>query len=345
MDSLVFLERVAKAKPQPVYVLHGDERFLKRRVLDALRTLALGADDAFGPSVFAGDKVAYSAVAGELATLPFLSPRRLVVVENADTFVTRERPKLEKYVAAPPATGVLVLDVQTWPANTRLAKLVPDEATVVCKPPAESRLPEWCVQWCAARHGKQLTAAAARLLVELVGAEMGRLDQELEKLAVYVGDAKRVGEEDVDTLVGASRAETTWKVFDLIGDGKAGEALALVDRLFEQGEDPFRLLGAFSMQLRRLAQAARLTAQGAALPAALEQVGVPPFGRAGAEKQMRWLGRRRLNRLYEWLLQTDLGLKGMSQLPPRTLLERLVVQLARPPAAARPAGRAGTGLR
>ena len=337
MDSLAFLERVGKAKPQPVYALHGDERFLKRRVLDALRALALGADDAFGPSVFAGDRAVYSAVAGELATLPFLSPRRLVVVEDADAFVTRERPKLEKYVAAPSATGVLVLDVQSWPANTKLAKLLPDEATIVCKAPAESRLPAWCVQWCSTRHGKQLTAAAAALLVDLVGAEMGRLDQEMEKLAVYVGDAKRVGEEDVDALVGAGRAENTWKVFDLIGDGKAGEALALVDRLFEQGEDPFRLLGAFSMQLRRLAQAARLTAQGTPLPAALEQVGVLPFARAGAEKQMRWLGRRRLNRLYEWLLQTDLGLKGMSQLPPRTLLERLVVLLARP-SAARSAG-------
>src|SRR5262249_30244962 len=157
-------------------------------------------------------------------------------------------------------------------------------------------------------------------------AEMGRLDQEMEKLAVYAGDARRVGEEDVDALVGAGRAENTWRVFDLIGDGKAGEALTLLDRLFEQGEDPFRMLGAFSMQLRRLAQAARLNAQGSTLPAALEQAGVPPFARANAEKQMRWLGRRRLNRLYEWLLQTDLGLKGMSQLPPRTLLERLVVQ-------------------
>ena len=56
---------------------------------------------------------------------------------------------------------------------------------------------------------------------------------------------------------------------------------------------------------------------------------MPPFGRAAAEKQMRHLGRRRLGRLYDWLLQTDLGMKGCSPLPPRTLFERLVVELAR----------------
>jgi DNA polymerase-3 subunit delta len=72
-----------------------------------------------------------------------------------------------------------------------------------------------------------------------------------------------------------------------------------------------------------------LHGQGESLPSALEKAGVPPFGRRNAEQQLRHLGRRRLDRVYDWLLETDLGLKGSSQLPPRTLLERLVVQLAR----------------
>ncbi|MGH7226704.1 MAG: DNA polymerase III subunit delta, partial [Gemmataceae bacterium] len=157
----------------------------------------------------------------------------------------------------------------------------------------------------------------------------GLLDQELAKLAIYAGSSSRIDTADVDQLVGQSRAENTWKIFDLIGGGQIGEALTLLDRLLDQGEEPLRLLGAFSMQLRRLAQAARLSGQGASLPDALERAGVPPFGRKSAEQQLRHLGRRRLDLIYDWLLQTDLGLKGSSQLPPRTLLQRLVVQLAR----------------
>src|SRR5262249_13837502 len=42
MDSLAFLDNVTKAKPQPVYAVYGDEAFLKRRVLLALRALVLG---------------------------------------------------------------------------------------------------------------------------------------------------------------------------------------------------------------------------------------------------------------------------------------------------------------
>jgi DNA polymerase-3 subunit delta len=336
MDSLSFLGLASRTDPCSVYALTGDESFLKRQVLDALRTLVLGPEGGdLGLTTVSGDAAIWASIHDELETLPFLSPRRLVVVDGADPFVTRERSRLEKYVAAPSRTGVLVLEVQSWPANTRLAKLLPDEATLDCKALPVGRLPQWCRSWCSARYGKDVAPAAAQLLVDLVGAQMGQLDQELTKLALYAGAAPRVEVADVDTLVGNSRAEKTWKIFDLIGAGQQSEALTLLDRFFEQGEDPFRLLGAFSHHLRGLARASRLVARGIPLTVALAQAGIPPFAVRGAEAQMRHLGRGRLDSLFDWLLQIDLGLKGSSQLPARTLLERLVVRLARPAETAR----------
>jgi DNA polymerase-3 subunit delta len=334
MDALTFLERADKTRPLSFYVVHGDEVFLERLVLQTLRKLVLGdAEDAFGVSTFPGDKAEWATVLDEVRTLPFLGPRRLVIVEQADSFVSRERARLEKFVAtldSNPLPGVLVLSVQTWAANTKLAKAVPDNRTIVCKTPSTTQLPEWCMKWCAAQYGKQLAGTAARLLVDLVGPQMGLLDQELSKLAAYAGSAGRIDAPDVDHLVGQSRTENTWKIFDLIGEAKPGEAVAFLDRLLDQGEEPIRLLGAFSMQLRRVAQAARLCVQGVALSEALERAQVPPFGRRSAEKQLRHLGKQRLNQIFDWLLAADMGLKGSSQLPPRLLLERLVVQLARP---------------
>src|SRR5262249_48763474 len=91
MDSLTFLEQ-AGGEPRPVYVVHGDEDFLKRQVLAALRARALGeGDDSFGLSVHAGDKAVWRDIHSELQTLPFLSPRRLVLVENAEPFVSAYR--------------------------------------------------------------------------------------------------------------------------------------------------------------------------------------------------------------------------------------------------------------
>jgi DNA polymerase-3 subunit delta len=158
---------------------------------------------------------------------------------------------------------------------------------------------------------------------------MGQLDQEIAKLAVYVGEAKQISVTDVDQLVGSSRTANIFRIFDALGEGKDAEALDILERLFDQGEDPIRMLGAFSMQLRRLAQTARLVQRGLNFGAAADRAGIPPFARQGSERQLRQLGRTRANRLYDWLLEADLGMKGWSQLPPRTLLERLVVKLAK----------------
>src|SRR5690242_581522 len=97
MDSLTFLHGAAKAKARPIYVLHGDEHFLKRRVLAALRSLVLGPDDdGFGFTSRDGEKAIWAEIHDELETLPFLSSRRLVVLDRAEPFVTRERQRLEK---------------------------------------------------------------------------------------------------------------------------------------------------------------------------------------------------------------------------------------------------------
>lgn len=331
MDGIAFLERPKAKGTEPIYVLCGDEDFLKRRVLAMLRAQLFGEDgDDFGVSTYAGDATPFAAVNDELQTLPFLAPRRMVVVQDAEPFVTQHRPALERYVAEPSRHGVLVLVVKSWPANTRLARALTDRQTIVCKAPQGQGLPAWCARWAESEYGCQLQPAAARMLVDLVGPELGLLDQELAKLAVYVGGGRQIAVEAVDRLVGSSRAESAFKILEAVGEGRPAKALDLLERLFDQGEDEMRVLGAFSYQLRRLAQAARLARQGTPLSRALDEVGIQYWARDKAEQQLRHLGPHRASLLFDWLVEVDLGMKGSSQLSWRLLLERLVVRLAQP---------------
>src|SRR5260370_1194203 len=236
MDGLT-CPQAGVPKPQPLYVLHGDEDFLKRQVQASLRKNLLGEDgDTFALSTYTGDKAVYASVLEDLETLPFLSPYRLVVIDQADPFVTKYRATLEGYLAKPAAKGVLVLDVKTWPSTTRLAKLIDANATIVCKALSTQRLPEWCMSRATADYGKALAPQAARLLVDLVGAEMGQLDQELAKLASYVGDADRIEAKAVDELVGNSREENTFRIFEAIGGGRTGVTLSIFAAALAQGE-------------------------------------------------------------------------------------------------------------
>src|SRR5271154_5094573 len=118
LDALDYLANAKKHPPQPVCVLFGDEPFLKRQALAQLRAVVLaGADAEFSSTSFAGPTATLASVLDELGTLAmFGGGRRLVVVDQADDFVSRYRAELERYIEHPRTGGVLVLDVASWPS-------------------------------------------------------------------------------------------------------------------------------------------------------------------------------------------------------------------------------------
>lgn len=343
LHAIDYLDQPQKHPPRPAIAVSGDERFLKRLVIETLRREALGEDNDFSQTVFSGDTAALRDVLDELDTVSLFGPGgRFIVVEDADDFVSRYRAELEDYVAKPAKASTLLLDVKSWPSNTRLAKAIAASGlTIEATAPTAAKLRKWLAAWSQKRHGKQLAGDALDLLLEIVGPQPGLLDQELAKLSAAIGDAPAIDVRQVEELVGGWRAKTTWEMLDAALAGDAPTALVELDRLLIGGENPIGLLGQVGSTLRRLAAATRLVEEAeqagrrASLRAALEEVGVRPFVVAKSESQLRQLGRQRAGKLCQWLLDADLALKGDSQLPARTVLEQLVVRMARQPQGAK----------
>jgi DNA polymerase-3 subunit delta len=329
MSAMAVLEKPDALEQKPVYAVFGDEEYLRSSVIDAIRASVLGADgDEFGVGRFDGKTAALADLLDELATLPFLAPRRLVVLSNADPFVTSHREALERYVEKPHRTGVLVFVAQSWPSNTRLAKSVARNGLAIdCKAPDTRQLAPWCRRWAKDQYHKKLGVEAADLLVELVGGGLGQLSAEIDKLASYVGERPELTADDVDRLVAAGRVETVWKILDAAAAGDAATAVNILESLMSAGEQPVLIFGAISSQLRKLAKAHRLVVGGHSIQAAIPKAGIN-FYTDRASAHLRRLGRERLGRLFAWLTETDMGIKGDSNLPPRHLLERLVVRVA-----------------
>jgi DNA polymerase-3 subunit delta len=338
--ALDYLFQAEPAPPPAVCAVFGDEAFLRREVLRVLREAVLGKEEGdFSFSTLEGDRAAWHDVAEELATVAmFGGGKRLVFLEEADDFVKRYRSELEDYVARPSRTGVLVLELDSLPSNTRLHKLLAARGGLIdCSAPKEIHLTKRLVDWASRRHGVGLSLAAAEMLVELVGPEIGLLDQELAKLALTAEAGKKISPETIARSVGSWRVKTAWVMLDAALDGKPAEALRQLDRLLAAGEQPIGVLAQIAATLRRLGAATRLVLQTEAagrrpvLASALEQAGVKPFVLKKVEQQLRRLGRRRGAKIYDWLLDADLDLKGDSRLPPRLILERLLIRLASPP--------------
>ena len=325
--------------PAPVNVVFGDESFLKRHVLANLKKQALGTSDAdFSLSVFEGKQAELADVLDELSTMAmFGGSSRLVLVEEADDFVSRYRPELEDYVGSPRPTGKLILEAKSWPGNTRIAKAVATKGLVVdCSAPKAAQIPKWLRGWAKKTHDVSLDSSAAGMLVDLVGTELGLLDQEVSRLALSVGEDRKISAQMVSQNVGSWRARTTWDMLDAALAGDMKGALTQLDRLLLAGENPIAILGQIAATLRRYAAATRLVLAGERsrnrvnVRAALEQAGVRSFVLKKSEGQLRHLGRERGQRIYEWLIETDLALKGNSALPPRMVIENLLIRLAAP---------------
>lgn len=310
-----------------VVVLHGAQWRLKQQTLARLKTLAIG-DDESSLTRFAGKEVDLQTVADELRTVSMWGDRRFVQVDDADEFVSKHRAGLEKYVEAPAKKSVLVLDVASWPKNTRIAKQVAQSGLdVECSELKGAALSKWLVDTARAAYGVALQRDAAALLSELIGEDLGVLDQELSKLASFVGARKSISAEDVRGLVGGWKTETTWALTDGVRDGRLGDALVALDQLLASGEAPLRLLGGIGFVYRKLAYATEL-ARSQALDQALRSASVFPRDVGPATAYLRRIGRAQAEKILAALVETDAGLKGSSRLPERIQLERLLLRLS-----------------
>jgi DNA polymerase-3 subunit delta len=330
----------ARKSPPPLIVIHGEDDLQKTRaladVLDTLlppevdRSLALTTYDGTRPDDQGGPTPA--AVFEDLATLPFLADRRVVIIRDADGFIRSYREKLENYVAKPSPTAVLVLECRSFPVHTRLAKgaKAVGGQVVSCAKLKGRDVHDFVVTE-ARRHDKRINADAARRLVDLVGPEAGALASEVEKLALYVGDRPTIDGQAVETLVGQSREEKIFAVMDAAALGRLPDALRLWHQTLTTDPDaPFRALGGVAYVLRRWLSAHQLHTEGLPLSAI-------------APKVMMWRRERELQQILDRLPPARLrrALAGIARLDAQaksgtrsieTGVEHLLSQLAARPA-------------
>ena len=258
-----------EAVVSPVYVLYGKER---RQVTDALGDLVdslLGdADEQLALTEYEGGQAQLAEVLDTVRTLPFLTERRVVVVRDADAFISEYREGLEAYLERPSETGVLVLVAGSFSKSTRLYKKVaPLGGVMACEPVDRRQLGGFLAQYAQRRHGVKLDPGAARLLVELVGEEVGMLCSEVDKLSVYVSEPGVEGASiiprHVEEAVGNYRVHTVFEVIGAMTAGQAGAALERLDQILNQSRDiQFKAVGAFAWQFRRLFEGRKLLDQG-----------------------------------------------------------------------------------
>lgn len=345
-----------------VVVLFGRDAFLRHLVTDQVRRAVLGEDTDVPYGKLAGNTVTWVDVADEVSTVSLFgsSGRRLAVVEDADPFVTRYRDELEGFLEKKRPGGVLLLQVEKWASNTRLYKKCDEVGLQVqCAPPERKTgkksaldvdaLAKWFVSRAKTVHEAKLSSGAAHLLVDLLGTELGLIDQEIARLSLFVEPQETIDEELVREQVHGGQLQEIWHLVDAAVEGKTADALAQLDRLFQAGEKPQKLYGQIAWSLRRYAaatriyQRARRRGDAVSLRDALKEAGFPNWPKAldEAQKRLLALGQIRGGHLFRQLLELDMSLKGShsQEARGRLALEELIVSFSKaldPPRASGP---------
>jgi DNA polymerase III subunit delta len=333
MNPLSEYTGLAKARGG-VFYLHGDDDFRKEEVVRALVDAHLDpATKEFNFDPLRGSEVDAETLASVLGTPPMMAEWRVVVIREAEGMAgsARVRDILLANVARPAPGLALILSCRV-PDGSK-AKFYKDlektARSVEFRPMTAEDVPGWLMDRARERYGVEMDAEASEALGAAVGENLGVLSQELEKLAQYVGDRKRVSLADVEAAGTRLPRQDRWRWFDLVGEARLHEALDSLGTLFDQGETGVGLVAGLTTQFLRMGIVAE---QG---PGALEAI-LPP--------RQQFLARRLVGQARQWrpaevdaalagLLRADRLLKA-SPLPEEHFLEEwLLTLLARKAAA------------
>jgi len=242
----------------PVVLLLGDESLARKQAEEGwVRKIFGDSSPGFNLATFSGADGAERAL-DVARTVPMMARSRVVIVRDMSEASVDLLDALLEYIVKPnPSTLLILTGVKLPPAKggvdrgRRLEGRLRNTGQVE-RFKTGSRDPVRFAVERAEEGGCELDVRAARLLVELVGGELGRVQTETDKLVAYVGGSGRIGAEEVEAVCSMVAEAIIWDLTDALVRKDANQALAVSHRLLETGEAPHRLMAMITWQIRQL---------------------------------------------------------------------------------------------
>lgn len=200
-----------------------------------------------------------------LASIPAMSlmdSRRYLLADGIERWRDKQLAPVIEALGELPPDLTLVLICRDKPAAKLVKAVKAAEGEVhEFEAPKARDMPRVLVGE-AQRLGFRLEPAAARLLVERMGANPVRLRTELERLALWAGEGGDVGLADLEAMVTDTSETAVWTLSDALIEGDAAAALRIGERLIAQGENVTGLIYGLASRLRSACAAAAQLEEG-----------------------------------------------------------------------------------
>ena len=335
-----------------IYILHGEDEFSRSEFVGRLKA-RLGDPSTADLSVVVldGASVSIEEIVHHCATAPFLTDRRLVIVERMLSRVESKTRQgsgtakrgaksdgdngmtaglLEYLPRLPDFTDLVFAETQRLQQRNPIIAFAGGHEKLTTVRLFDPLRGEVLTQWIVDRgqdKGIRVDQQAARELSIHVGNNLRLLDHELEKLSLYVGRGQWVTRRDVAQLVSVSKQARIFDMVDCLGERRPGRAVNLLHKLIDEGSSPLYLLSMIVRQFRMIGMYRELAAMGSHVTEIQRELGIHhSFILDKVSRQSRNFAVEQLRGIHCRLLDVDQQIKT-GRMDAILALDLLVVEL------------------
>ncbi|MBS1577073.1 MAG: DNA polymerase III subunit delta [Bacteroidetes bacterium] len=214
---------------KPVYWLEGEEDYFIDKVMEFAEHKILNENEAgFNLTIFYGKDADWGAVINACRRYPMFSERQVVLLKEAQQM--RDIEKLEPYIENPLQSTIFVVSYKEKKVDgrTKLAKILKEKGVMLStKKIHEGQVPEWTKDLVEGK-GLSISQKALRLIVDHIGNDLSRIENEIEKISVNLGKRKNITEEDIEEYVGVSKDFNVFELQSALASKDLGKAVRIV---------------------------------------------------------------------------------------------------------------------
>jgi DNA polymerase-3 subunit delta len=214
---------------KPVYWLEGEEEYFIDKVVQYAEHNILEPNEAsFNLSIFYGRDASWADVVNACRRYPMFAERQVVLLKEAQQM--RDVERLEAYVENPSLSTVFIVSYKNKKVDgrTRFAKVLKEKGVLIStKKMYDNQLPEWTQELIESK-GLSISARGLSLLVDHIGNDLTRIDNEVEKISVNLGKRKTITEEDIEEFVGVSKEFNVFELQSALARKDVAKAIRIV---------------------------------------------------------------------------------------------------------------------
>lgn len=269
-------EDIKNQQFQKMYLLYGEERYLKKQYTDRLRKALCGEGDQMNCHFYQGKDVPIGEIIDLAETLPFLAQRRVIFINNSGLFKSGGE-KMAEYLTDSNETTCFVFTESEVDKRSKLFKAVSSKGSAVdFAIQDEATLKRWIVGLLN-RENKKITEHTVSLFLTKTGTDMENIQMELEKLICYCMEQEVITDEAVNAICTNRITNHIFDMISAIAEKQTEKALQLYYDLLALKEPPMRILFLIARQCNLLLQVKEMKARGFDNKAIAPKIGVPPF--------------------------------------------------------------------